>query len=169
MSRKGEPLGELNGFLDRGSKIVGELHFRDTFRVDGQLRGKVSSEGDLIVGQDSTVEGDIRVRHLFVSGIVRGSVVADRVEIAPGARVEADVETPALLIEEGAHFQGRCVMDTEASASHEREGQGVPLGEERFVGRHDGQRITGEKRAREGASQDLPIQVASNRETQRIE
>ena len=46
-----------------------------------------------------------------VSGIVRGTVRAERVEIAPGARVEADVETPALLIEEGGHFQGRCKME----------------------------------------------------------
>ncbi len=112
MSRKNESVGELNGFLDGGSRIEGELHFKDTFRLDGRLVGKVSSQGDLIVGRDSTVEGDIKVRRLFVSGIVKGSVRAERVEIAPGARVEADVETPALLIEEGAHFQGRCVMDS---------------------------------------------------------
>ena len=111
MSRKSEAVGELNGFLDGGSRIEGELHFKDTFRVDGSLVGKVSSQGDLIVGKESTVEGDIKVRRLFVSGCVRGSVRADRIEIAPGARVEADVETPVLLIEEGAHFHGRCVMD----------------------------------------------------------
>jgi len=111
LSLRTEPLGELNGFLDGGSRIEGELRFKETFRVEGSLVGKVSSQGDLIVGKESTVEGDIRVRRLFVSGIVRGSVQADRVEIASGARVEADVETPALLIEEGAHFQGRCVMD----------------------------------------------------------
>lgn len=111
MNRKIENQGELNGFLDGGSRIEGELHFNDTFRLDGRLVGKVSSRGDLIVGRESTVEGDIKVRRLFVSGIVKGSVQAERIEIAPGARVEADVETPALLIEEGAHFQGRCVMD----------------------------------------------------------
>lgn len=111
MNRKPQPVGELSGFLDGGSRIEGELHFEDTFRVDGSLVGKVSSQGDLIVGKQSTVEGEIRVRRLFVSGVVRGSVRADRIEIASGARVEADVETPALLIEDGAHFQGRCVMD----------------------------------------------------------
>jgi cytoskeletal protein CcmA (bactofilin family) len=104
--------GELNGFLDSGTQIVdGELRFKDTFRVDGRLVGRVSSDGDLIVGRGSTVEGQIRVGRLFVSGIVKGSVQAERVEIAPGARVEADVETPSLLIAEGGKFQGRCVME----------------------------------------------------------
>lgn len=111
MSRSREILGELNGFLDRSSRIEGDLYFEDTFRLDGNLVGKVSSAGDLIVGQESTVEGEIRVRQLLVSGTVRGTIQAERVEIATGARVEADVETPALLIEDGAHFQGRCVMD----------------------------------------------------------
>jgi cytoskeletal protein CcmA (bactofilin family) len=45
---------------------------------------------------------------------VRGNVRAERVEIAAGARVEADVETPALLIEEDAYFQGHCSMGSEA-------------------------------------------------------
>ena len=111
MSRNSEAVGELNGFLDGGSRIEGGLYFQDTFRVDGSLVGKVSSRGDLIVGSQSTVQGEIEVGRLFVSGVVRGSVRAERIEIAPGARVEADVETPTLLIEEGAHFQGRCVME----------------------------------------------------------
>lgn len=108
-------MGELNGFLDAGSRIEGDLIFQDTFRVDGSLTGKVSSEGDLIVGKESIVEGEIQVRRLFVSGVVRGAVRAERIEIAPGARVEADVETPVLLIEEGAHFQGRCSMEDRVS------------------------------------------------------
>ncbi len=103
--------GELNGFLDRGSEIEGELRFQETFRVDGRLVGRVSSEGDLIVGKESTVEGDIRVGRLFVAGVVRGTVRAERVEIASQARVEADVETPSLVIEDGGYFHGRCVME----------------------------------------------------------
>lgn len=112
MSPRPRSKGELNGFLDEGTQIVdGELRFEDTFRVDGRLVGRVASKGDLIVGEGSTVEGQIRVGRLFVSGIVRGTVRAERVEIAPGARVEADVETPALLIEEGGQFQGNCIME----------------------------------------------------------
>ncbi len=118
MTPKPQGSGELNGFLDAGSQLDGELRFEDTFRIDGRLSGKVATKGDLIVGGGGEAEGEIRVGRLFVSGTVRGSVQASqRVEIAAGARVEADVETPALVIEEGAHFHGRCVMDDKAPPS----------------------------------------------------
>lgn len=104
--------GELNGILDRGSHLRGELHFEQTFRVDGKLTGKVLSDGDLVVGERGEVEGEIEVGRAFISGVVRGRVrTARRLEICAGGRVFADVETPALVIGEGALFEGNCAMD----------------------------------------------------------
>jgi hypothetical protein len=70
--------GDLNGFLDAGSHIVGELHFDDTFRIDGKLTGKVISDGELVVGERGEVDGEIDVRRVYVSGIVKGRVRAGR-------------------------------------------------------------------------------------------
>ena len=115
---KAKGSGELNGFLDEGSEIRGELRFEDTFRIDGHLHGKTTSKGDLIVGEKGQVEGETVVGQLFVSGTVLGSVQATgRVEIAAGARVEADVDTPVLVVEEGAHFSGACTMGRRAEES----------------------------------------------------
>lgn len=103
--------GDLNGFLDAKSKIEGELRFEDTFRVDGHLQGKITSSGTLIVGEEGRIDGELQVGELFVSGHVLGMVrCSGRVEIAAGARVEADVDTPVLVVEEGAHFSGGCAM-----------------------------------------------------------
>ncbi len=103
--------GDLNGFLDAGSHIQGELHFEDTFRVDGKLTGKAVSGGDLVVGERGEVEGTLEVGQVIISGIVRGTVKATRrVEVTAGGRLEADIETPALVIEDGGHFEGRCAM-----------------------------------------------------------
>lgn len=113
--RSRKPQGELNGFLDLGSRMQGELHFEDTFRVDGHLLGKVDSEGDLIVGDRGEVDGDLTVGRLFVSGLVRGRVKAQRrIEISPGGRVLADVETPVLVLDEGCFFEGHCTMTRDA-------------------------------------------------------
>jgi cytoskeletal protein CcmA (bactofilin family) len=111
---KDKPRGDLNGFLDAGSRIEGELHFEDTFRVDGKLTGKVVSKGDLVVGEGGEVDGDINVGRLFISGVVRGGVhAARRVELTAGGKLFAEVETPVLVIEEGGCFDGRAKMSAE--------------------------------------------------------
>jgi cytoskeletal protein CcmA (bactofilin family) len=103
--------GELNGFLDAGSHMNGELHFEDTFRIEGKLTGSVVSDGKLVVGDGGDVEGDLRVRHVIVLGTVRGTLrAAEKVEIAPSGKVLADLHTPSLVIEEGAYFEGNCSM-----------------------------------------------------------
>lgn len=102
--------GELNGFLDAGSSIQGELHFEDTFRVDGKVSGKVVSRGDLIVGEGGEVDAEVQAGRVFVSGVLKGRVEAGRIELAPGCKVHADLVTPSLVVEDGAFVQGRCSM-----------------------------------------------------------
>ena len=83
---KGKPGGILNGFLDKGARIEGTLTFDDMFRIDGQFKGTVLSDHELVVGEGGTVEGEIRVGRLSASGIVRGTVHAkERIEIHRGA------------------------------------------------------------------------------------
>ena len=103
--------GELNGFLDRGSSFKGELEFEDTMRIDGKFNGKIHSKNELIVGESAHIEGDVHVGRIAISGTVVGKIIADqRVEIHRNGKVYSDIDTPALIIEEGAVFQGNCVM-----------------------------------------------------------
>ena len=115
---KGKQGGELNGFLDRGSSFTGDLEFEDTMRIDGRFNGKIHSKNELIVGESAHIEGDIHVGRIAISGTVIGKIKADqRVEIHRNGKVYSDVDTPALIIEEGAIFQGNCVMGEKKGAS----------------------------------------------------
>jgi len=94
--------GVLNGFLDRGARFEGTLSFEDTFRVDGELKGKVVSKNELVIGDGATIDAEIHVGRLSVSGTVRGVIYArERVEIHAGARLQAEIHTPSLLVEDG--------------------------------------------------------------------
>lgn len=109
---------DLNGFLDRGSHLQGELAFETTFRIDGTFNGIVKSTGDLIVGEAGEIDGQIEVGQIFISGEVRGSIQAQKkVEITPTGKVYADLTTPSLVVGSGAHFEGRCVMTRGEAAS----------------------------------------------------
>ena len=101
----------LNGFLDRGSHLTGELKFDDGFRIDGKFDGKITSGSDLTIGENADVEAEIKVERLTVNGSLRGNVIAtERIDLQPKARVLADLTTPNLAIQEGAFFQGSCKM-----------------------------------------------------------
>ncbi|HSY51968.1 MAG TPA: polymer-forming cytoskeletal protein [Thermoanaerobaculia bacterium] len=110
--------GELNGFLDHGSSFRGELEFEDTMRIDGRFNGKIMSKNELIVGESAHIEGDVHVGRIAISGTIVGKIVAaQRVEIHRNGKVYSDIETPALIIEEGAIFQGNCVMGEKKPAT----------------------------------------------------
>src|SRR5436190_6186363 len=110
--------GELNGFLDRGASFKGELEFEDTMRIDGRFHGKIMSKNELIVGESATIEGDVHVGRVAISGTVIGKIVAaQRVEIHRNGKVYSNIDTPALVIEEGAIFQGNCVMGEKKPAN----------------------------------------------------
>ena len=108
---------ELNGFMDEGTEFIGELRFQNTFRIDGKLKGKVVSDHTLIVGESGQVDAEIDCAVVSIKGSVSGRVHAhQRIELLSGARVQATLISPRLVIEEGAMFQGQCDMGSAATA-----------------------------------------------------
>jgi cytoskeletal protein CcmA (bactofilin family) len=115
MKARGEG-ATLNGFLDKGSHLKGELSFEETFRIDGKFEGSIPSGSELILGDSAEVDAEIHVERLSINGSLKGTVRAsERIEIHPRARVTAELHTPVLRIEEGAFFQGSCDMTSEAA------------------------------------------------------
>jgi cytoskeletal protein CcmA (bactofilin family) len=108
---KGLAAEELNGFMDEGTEFIGELHFRNTFRIDGRVKGKIISDNTLVIGETARIEADIECGEVSIKGTVTGRVQGrQRVEVLAGARVEGTLVSPLLVIEEGAFFQGDCDM-----------------------------------------------------------
>ncbi len=105
----------LSAFIDQGSEFEGKLSFKDTVRIDGHFKGEISSQNTLIVGEPGSVEASIRSKNVIVSGEVVGDIeAAERLVLYKSARVEGDITTPRLVIEEGALVQGRIGMIAES-------------------------------------------------------
>lgn len=106
-----KPAGTLNGFLDQGCSIKGEIAFADLLRVHGHASGTVASEGELLVGEGGVVEGEITVGRLVVAGAVRGIVrVRERLVVHSSGRVHAEITTPVLIVDEGGVVEGNVTM-----------------------------------------------------------
>ncbi|MEW6337132.1 MAG: bactofilin family protein [Acidobacteriota bacterium] len=102
-----KPQATLNGFLDQGCVIRGEVTFSELLRVHGHVVGTVSSDKELLVGEGGIVEGEVTVGRLVVAGTVKGTVrAAERVVVHAGGRVIAEVHTPKLVVDEGGVLEG---------------------------------------------------------------
>ncbi len=116
---------KISGFIDRDTEIVGDIRFKENFRIDGSLKGKILSGGGLIIGESGEVEADIDVNSVAVNGRVKGAVRAkERIEIFAKGRVIGSVTAPKLVIEEGAFFQGSCQMEMKSLEGKKGEGEG---------------------------------------------
>ena len=104
--------GRLSGFVGHGTVLTGETTFHAMLRVDGNLVGTVSSEsGTLIVGANGQVDANIVVAAALINGVVNGDIVAhEKIQLGRTARVIGNIQTPKLLIEDGALFEGACSM-----------------------------------------------------------
>lgn len=91
------PQNSLDSLIGVGTRVEGNIVFKGGLRVDGEVRGSISSEsgrdGTLVVSEKASVEGAISVGHVVVNGVVIGPIVAaESLELLPSARVTGDVE-----------------------------------------------------------------------------
>lgn len=117
--------GRLSGFVGYGTVLTGETSFQAMLRVDGHLTGRVTSEnGTLIVGSSGRVDANIMVLAASINGTVNGDIIAlEKVELGRTARVVGNIQTPRLIIEDGAIFEGSCAMLKAQEALEQRAAQ----------------------------------------------
>ncbi len=103
--------GGLTAFIDQGSEFEGKLSFQDSVRIDGVFRGEIESEATLIVGESGEIQASIRSCTVVMSGALEGNIVAThKVVLHKSARVHGNIQTPNLVIEEGALLNGDVKM-----------------------------------------------------------
>ena len=104
--------GSLSGFVGSGTVITGESSFKSMLRVDGRFSGRItSSTGTLIVGAGGQVDANVEVSVATIHGIVNGDIIAgQRIELGRAAKLNGNIQTPSLVIEQGAVFEGSCKM-----------------------------------------------------------
>ena len=114
--------GRLSGFVGNGTVLTGETSFQAMLRVDGHLTGRVTSEnGTLIIGSSGKVDANIAVAAALINGMVNGDIIAtEKIEFGRTARVTGNIQTPRLLMEDGAILEGGCSMTKARETAEKR-------------------------------------------------
>ncbi len=102
--------GSIN-IIGAGTVIEGEIKSNGDIRIDGTIRGSVTSKAKVVVGSTGTIEGDVFCQNADISGVVKGkTTVMEMLFLKSPARINGDIQTGKLVVEVGASFTGNCSM-----------------------------------------------------------
>lgn len=109
----------VNSVIGKGTEFEGTIRTKETFRVEGVVKGTIISEGTLIIGNGGMVDGRIEAVNIMIGGEAFGELYAtNRVEANASGRIYGNVHAKNLIVDENAIFQGTCEMigrDTKSS------------------------------------------------------
>jgi cytoskeletal protein CcmA (bactofilin family) len=94
--------------LCEGISVVGSIQFGDgVVRLDGQLEGKISGQGTLIIGEKGSLQGELEVSTLILNGRVQGKVSTTSItHITPTGRLFGEIRSSRLVIDPGGILDG---------------------------------------------------------------
>lgn len=100
----------LNTILGNGSSIKGNLTINGFVRVDGDIDGDLSTDGNVIIGENARIRGNVNAKSIVIGGIILGDVfVKENVKLLQNSVVIGDILSHKVQIEESALFQGHCI------------------------------------------------------------
>ena len=118
--RKGAEMAD-NGevtIVGAGARLDGNLVSAGSLRIDGQVKGQINADGDVSLSPQSQVEADIRAQNVSVAGRFKGNIVVKgKAHLARGGRIDGNITSKSLIVEEGGTFHGQSIMDASGSGS----------------------------------------------------
>jgi cytoskeletal protein CcmA (bactofilin family) len=104
------------------TELTGDIKFADQLYINGRVYGNISadpgSKATVIISEEGTVNGEIRVPNVIINGTVEGNVYASgRLELAAKARVSGSVYYTLIEMQLGAMVDGQLVHDESLAAA----------------------------------------------------
>jgi cytoskeletal protein CcmA (bactofilin family) len=98
------------------AKLEGTVVSAGSLRIDGQVKGQIQADGEVTLSSQSQVEADIRAQNVSIAGRFKGNIVVKgKAHLARGGRIEGNITSKTLVVEEGGVFHGQSLMDAGAA------------------------------------------------------
>jgi cytoskeletal protein CcmA (bactofilin family) len=97
--------------IGEGVAVEGTLKTLGDIQINGAFKGKLVTEGDVVIGEHANVEADISAQNVHIAGCVLGDVSAiHKLEVLETGEIKGNVSSSALVIEAGGVLKGSSKM-----------------------------------------------------------
>jgi len=110
-SMKKTEISAAVNMIGAGTTITGDVQSKGDIRIDGTLKGSVSTEGKVVLGREGVIEGDVACKNADISGTLKAKItVSQLLSLKASSKLNGDIITNKPSIEPGASFTGSCSM-----------------------------------------------------------
>lgn len=111
-AKLGASVEKFESIVGSSLRIEGDLIISQSLRIDGTVNGNIyqadGASATVAIAPGATVNGNIAVSDVIVSGALKGNIVAPgRVELIDTAKVDGDVTYGSLGVAVGARIMGQ--------------------------------------------------------------
>lgn len=107
---------KLNTLIGENAVIEGNIKVIGNIKVDGSILGSIGADGDVFIGENARVHGNISGNDVVVAGIVEGNIDASaRVTMRYTSKVKGNIRTCGFVVEVGSVFNGKCSIENKSS------------------------------------------------------
>lgn len=102
---------DIETIIGKNTIFKGNISGAGTIRIDGQFEGEINTTGNILVGETSKVNAQIKAMNATIAGTIHGNVdITEKLDLLSSAQVYGDIRAGVLSICEGAIFKGACEM-----------------------------------------------------------
>ncbi len=89
----------------------GELVSEGTIHIHGKVEGTIKAKQDVFVAEEADVDATITAANVVIAGYVKGGIrCGNRFEVLPQGRVDGEIQSPTLVVHDGAAIIGQFRM-----------------------------------------------------------
>lgn len=102
--------------IGSNASFDGSLKTSGLLRIDGLFNGDIEVNGNIIIGKEGKIVGNVKTDSIEISGIVEGNIIASgQLKISSTGKLFGDIEVGSFIVEEKAIFDGKCKMKNESA------------------------------------------------------
>ena len=106
-----EEISNASTNIGKGTILSGNIETFGNIRIEGHATGDVKSKSKVVLGESSSLDGNIIAQNAEIFGEVKGRVeISDVLTLKETAVVHGDIITGKLVVDSGAKFNGSCKM-----------------------------------------------------------
>lgn len=102
---------QVESVIGPNTSVEGTFKCDGAVRVLGAVQGELESKGPVYVEETARITAKVSASQVTVAGRIDGQIFCEgRVEIRPTGHVTGEIHAGALIVQEGAFFEGASKM-----------------------------------------------------------